>query len=99
MAPKDNKTNEGIEKALDHEERSDRSLPCIDRREVLKFVLASAPVIITFTAGVAKADAAGYNYDSGPAPATTAVEEPTGGSVDWSYKGSPSSDKQDSRRR
>ena len=53
---------DGAEEALDHGERPGRTPNRIDRRHVLKLALASAPVIITFTAGVARVDALGYSY-------------------------------------
>jgi len=65
---------DGAEEALDHGERPGRTPNHIDRRSVLKLALASAPVIISFTAGVPIADAGGYNYDSGPQ--TSSVVEP-----------------------
>ncbi len=62
MDIQEHKTQDGIEKGLDLEERPNGSPPRIDRRKALKVVLASAPVILTFTAGVARVDARDYSY-------------------------------------
>jgi hypothetical protein len=76
MDPLEQKVDGRVEKASDLAEPPDHDLPSTDRRKVLKLVLASAPVIITFTAGVARVDAADYTNPSGVSgDVLTAVDE------------------------
>lgn len=89
----DQKISDGSEKAPESGERSDAIRPSLDRRKALKLIIASAPVVFTFTAGVAKADAKGYTYISGNSSSSSYNDEAeleyTGGEQDtsssWMY--------------